>query len=60
MITETGRALAVMLASHQSGDMIAWSQLPPALHRRDLNVTRTAEIISLAGPPAPRPRAAPR
>jgi len=31
IITETGRALAVILASHQAGDMIAWSALPPAL-----------------------------
>ena len=29
--------------------MIAWSQLPAALHRRDLSITRTAEILSLAG-----------
>ncbi len=29
--------------------MIAWSQLPPALHRRDLSITRTAEILDLAG-----------
>ena len=38
-----------MLAGHQPGDMIAWSQLPPALHRRDLSITRTAEILGLAG-----------
>ena len=49
IITETGRALAVILASHQAGDMIAWSALPPALHSRDLSVTRTAEILGLAG-----------
>ena len=49
IITETGRALAVVLAGHQPGDMIAWSQLPPALHRRDLSITRTAEILGLAG-----------
>ena len=29
--------------------MIAWSQLPAALHRRDLSITRTAEILALAG-----------
>ena len=29
--------------------MIAWSQLPAALHRRDLSITRTAEILQLAG-----------
>jgi hypothetical protein len=29
--------------------MIAWSALTPALHSRDMSVTRTAEIISLAG-----------
>jgi hypothetical protein len=49
IITETGRALAVVLAAHQPGDMIAWSQLPPALRRRDLSITRTAEILDLAG-----------
>jgi site-specific recombinase XerD len=49
IITETSRALAVVLAGHQPGDMIAWSQLPPALHRRDLSITRTAEILRLAG-----------
>jgi hypothetical protein len=49
IITETGRALAVILASHQAGDMIAWSALPPALRPRDLSVTRTAEILDLAG-----------
>jgi hypothetical protein len=42
IITETSRALAVVLAGHQPGDMIAWSQLPAALHRRDLSITRTA------------------
>ena len=49
IITETSRALAVVLAGHQPGDMIAWSQLPAALHRRDLSITRTAEILDLAG-----------
>ena len=49
IVTETGRALAVVLASHQAGDMIAWSALSPALHSRDLSVTRTAEILGLAG-----------
>ena len=45
IITETSRALAVVLAGRQPGDMIAWSQLPAALHRRDLSITRTAEIL---------------
>jgi len=49
IVIETGRALAVVLAGHQPGDMIAWSQLPAALHRRDLSITRTAEILDLAG-----------
>ena len=49
IITETSRALAVVLAGHQPADMIAWSQLPAALHRRDLSITRTAEILGLAG-----------
>jgi hypothetical protein len=49
IIAETSRALAVVLAGHQPGDMIAWSQLPPALRRRDLSITRTAEILDLAG-----------
>jgi site-specific recombinase XerD len=49
IITETGRALAVVLAECQPGDMIAWSQLPAALHRRDLSITRTAEILGIAG-----------
>ena len=49
IITETSRALAVVLAGYQPGDMIAWSQLPAALHRRDLSITRTAEILGLAG-----------
>ena len=49
IITETSRALAVVLAGHQPGDMIAWSQLPAALRRRDLSITRTAEILQLAG-----------
>ena len=49
IVIETGRALAVVLAGHQPGDMIAWSQLPAALHRRDLSITRTTEILGLAG-----------
>ena len=60
IVTETGRALAVVLADHAPGDMIAWSGLSPALHSRDLSVTRTAEILDLAGlldddrvPPSP-------
>jgi integrase len=49
IVTETGRALAVVLAGHQAGDLISWSALSPALHSRDLSVTRTAEILGLAG-----------
>jgi hypothetical protein len=49
IVIETGRALTVVLAGHQPGDIIAWSALPPALHRRDLSITRTAEILDLAG-----------
>jgi integrase len=49
IVTETGRALAVVLADHIPGDLIAWSALSPALHSRDLSVTRTAEILGLAG-----------
>jgi integrase len=49
IITETGRALAVVLADHIPGDMIAWSGLSPALHSRDLSVTRAAEVLELAG-----------
>ncbi|MDQ1743571.1 MAG: hypothetical protein QOE23_1910 [Pseudonocardiales bacterium] len=49
IVTETGRALAVVLAAHLPGDMIAWSALSPALHSRDLSVTRTAEILAMAG-----------
>jgi hypothetical protein len=49
IVAETSRALAVVLAGHEPGDMIAWSQLPAALHRRDLSITRTAEILALAG-----------
>ena len=49
IVTETGRALAVVLADHIPGDLIAWSELSPALHSRDLSVTRTAEILGLAG-----------
>jgi hypothetical protein len=49
IIAETARALAVVLAGHQPGDMIGWSQLRPALRRRDLSITRTAEILTLAG-----------
>jgi integrase len=49
IITETGRALAVVLADHIPGDLICWSALSPALHSRDLSVTRTAEILGLAG-----------
>jgi hypothetical protein len=49
IVIETGRALAVVLADHTPGDLIAWSWLPAALHSRDLSVTRTAEILDLAG-----------
>jgi hypothetical protein len=49
IVTETGRALAVVLADHIPGDLIAWSALPAALRSRDLSVTRTAEILGLAG-----------
>lgn len=46
---ETRRALAVMLASHVPGGKIPWSSLEPALRPRDLSVSRTAEILGLAG-----------
>ena len=46
---ETRRALAVMLASHVPGEKIPWSALEPALRPRDLSVSRTAEILSIAG-----------
>jgi hypothetical protein len=46
---ETRRALAVMLASHVPGEKIPWSSLEPALRPRDLSVSRTAEILSIAG-----------
>jgi hypothetical protein len=49
IVIETGRALAVVLADHVPGDPIAWSHLSPALHSRDLSVTRTTEILDLAG-----------
>jgi integrase len=49
IVAETGRALAVVLAGHIPGDMIAWSALPAALRSRDLSVTRAAEILGLAG-----------
>jgi hypothetical protein len=49
IVTETGRALAVILAGHTPGDRIPWSGLSPALRSRDLSVTRTAEILGLAG-----------
>ncbi len=49
IVIETGRALAVVLAGHTPGDLIAWSWLSPALHSRDLSVTRTAEILDLGG-----------
>lgn len=46
---ETRRALAVMLASHVPGEKVPWSALEPALRPRDLSVSRTAEILSIAG-----------
>jgi hypothetical protein len=46
---ETNRALTVMLAAHAPGETIRWSALGPALRRRDLSVSRTAEILTLAG-----------
>jgi len=46
---ETSRALAVMLAAHVPGEKICWSALAPALRPRDLSVSRTAEILALAG-----------
>jgi integrase len=48
-VLETRRALAVVLVDHAPGDLIAWSSLSPALHSRDLSVTRTTEILALAG-----------
>ena len=38
-----------MLASHAPGEKIPWSALEPALRPRDLSVSRTAEILDLAG-----------
>ena len=38
-----------MLASHVPGEKIPWSALEPALRPRDLSVSRTAEILDLAG-----------
>src|SRR5258708_34899101 len=49
MVTETGRALAVVLAGHPAGDMTAWSPPPPAPPPTDLRVTRTAAIRAHAG-----------
>lgn len=46
---ETLLALAVMLASHAPGQKIPWSSLEPALLPRRLSVSRTAEILKLAG-----------
>jgi integrase len=45
----TARALAVMLASHVPGEKIPWSALEPALRPRDLSVSRTTEILAIAG-----------
>jgi len=46
---ETNRALTVMPAAHAPGEKIPWSALAPALGRRDLSISRTAEILTLAG-----------
>ncbi len=46
---EIHRALTVMLAACTPGEKIPWSALAPALRRRDLSVSRTAEILALAG-----------
>jgi integrase len=46
---ETNRALTVMLAAHFPGEKIPWSALGPALRPRDLSISRTAEILTLAG-----------
>ena len=46
---ETNRALTVMLAAHTPGEKIPWSALAPALRRRDLSISRTAEILTLTG-----------
>ena len=46
---ETARALAVMLSAHVPGEKIPWSALEPALRPRDLSVSRTAEILAIAG-----------
>ena len=49
IVIQTDRALAVVLAEHDGTGLIAWSDLSPALQPRDLSVTRTAEILALAG-----------
>jgi hypothetical protein len=46
---ETSRALAVMLASCAPGEKIPWSALAPSRRPRDLSISRTAEILALAG-----------
>jgi hypothetical protein len=38
-----------MLASCVPGEKIPWSALAPALRPRDLSISRTAEILALAG-----------
>src|ERR1022692_3154688 len=60
IVAETGRALAVVLAGHIPGHMIAWSAPPAALRSRDLSVTRTARFSASPGsctttghPPSP-------
>jgi len=49
IVLQTDRALAVVLAEHDGTGLITWSDLSPALQPRDLSVTRTAEILALAG-----------
>ena len=46
---ETSRALAVMLACCAPGEKVCWSALAPALRPRELSISRTAEILALAG-----------
>ena len=43
IVIETGRALAVVLADHAPGDIIAWSQLPPALSKATREVSMTIQ-----------------
>ena len=43
IVIETGRALAVVLADHAPGDIIAWSGLPPALSKATREVSMTIQ-----------------